>query len=271
MVFTVNSSAGAFAALQNLQKSGRGLKPSALTAQEENKDKKDDGAVVDKGAAKDATGLGAVKESLSRAQSATQVAFAAADKVGGLLGELQEKARQAQSDDLADADREALNEAFKAQRDEITTVVEDADYHGFNAVKAGGQPILAVATEKGDRVIEVSAQDLSLGGPNVVLRKDQDIASADAAKAADEAITTSITRVDQATGSFEQGTTRIDAQIQFVDRLATTIDQGIGNLVDVGLERESASLQALHVKQQLGVQDLSIANQSPGAILSLFR
>ena len=46
---------------------------------------------------------------------------------------------------------------------------------------------------------------------------------------------------------------------------------GIGSLVDADMEEASARLQALQVQQQLGVQSLSIANQSPQTILSLFR
>ena len=50
-----------------------------------------------------------------------------------------------------------------------------------------------------------------------------------------------------------------------------TIDAGIGNLVDADLAKESARLQALQTKQQLGVQALSIANQSSSILLGLFR
>ncbi|WP_255357068.1 flagellin, partial [Caulobacter sp. CCH9-E1] len=48
-------------------------------------------------------------------------------------------------------------------------------------------------------------------------------------------------------------------------------DAGVGNLVDADLAKESAKLQSLQTKQQLGVQALSIANQSTSSILSLFR
>lgn len=274
MVFTVNSSAGAFAALQNLQKSGRGLKLSSMAADSGKKQETEQPVSVDEGAKKesaDAGGLGAVRESLARARAATQVAFVAADKVGTLIDGLRQKAEAAQDETLADEDRAALDEAFVRERDEIEKVIADADYEGFNAVKAGGTPILAVATEKGDRVIDVPAQDLSLGGANVTLDRNQGIATPEEAAAAAEALAASADRVDAAAGTFEQGGARLDAQMQFVDKLAGTIEEGIGNLVDVGLEREAASLQALDVKQQLGIQDLSIANQSPGAILSLFR
>ncbi|NVJ97115.1 MAG: flagellin [Alphaproteobacteria bacterium] len=270
MVFTVNSSAGAFAALQNLQKSGRGLKaPDVVAAKEVSE--KEAAVSVDEKTAKDPGGLGAVVESLTRAQGAAQVAFGAADKVGDLLQGLQEKAQKAQQEDVSDEEKAELDAAFQAQRDEISTVIDGADFHGFNAVKAGGQPILAIASQKGDRVVEISPQDLSLGGPNVSLKAGQTLETPEAAAEADAALAVSIERVDQIAGAFEDGVARIQSQIQFVDKLSSTIEQGVGNLVDVGLERESASLQALHVKQQLGIQDLSIANQSPQAILSLFK
>ena len=56
-----------------------------------------------------------------------------------------------------------------------------------------------------------------------------------------------------------------------VGKLIDVLKQGVGNLVDADLAAESASLQALQIKQQLGVQALSIANQNPQSILSLFR
>ncbi|MCK5574949.1 MAG: flagellin, partial [Sphingomonadales bacterium] len=57
----------------------------------------------------------------------------------------------------------------------------------------------------------------------------------------------------------------------FAGKLSDVIEVGIGNLVDADLAKESANLQALQVKQQLGIQALSIANQSPQSILSLFQ
>ena len=57
----------------------------------------------------------------------------------------------------------------------------------------------------------------------------------------------------------------------FVAKLQDTIDAGVGNLVDADLAKESAKFQALQTKQQLGIQALSIANQAPQSILSLFR
>ena len=57
----------------------------------------------------------------------------------------------------------------------------------------------------------------------------------------------------------------------FVTKLSDSLTNGIGNLVDADLAQESARLQSLQTKQQLGIQALSIANQAPSAVLALFR
>jgi flagellin len=60
-------------------------------------------------------------------------------------------------------------------------------------------------------------------------------------------------------------------QGDFMVKLKDVVEQGISNLVDADLAKESARLQSLQIKQQLGAQALSIANQSPQVIMSLFR
>ena len=64
---------------------------------------------------------------------------------------------------------------------------------------------------------------------------------------------------------------RVGIQQDFVKGLMDAIDRGVGQLVDADMNEESTRLQALQVKQQLGVQALSIANSSSQQILSLFR
>ena len=64
---------------------------------------------------------------------------------------------------------------------------------------------------------------------------------------------------------------RIDLQKNFVSGLMDAIERGIGQLVDADMNEESTKLQALQVKQQLGVQALGIANSSSQSILQLFQ
>jgi flagellin len=76
--------------------------------------------------------------------------------------------------------------------------------------------------------------------------------------------------VNQAVGSIGSQAKQIEAHNTFVSKLNDVLETGVGNLVDADMAKESARLQALQVKQQLGAQALSIANQAPQIILSLF-
>ena len=74
-----------------------------------------------------------------------------------------------------------------------------------------------------------------------------------------------------ASASFGSAEAQIDTQRDFVDKLTDALKSGIGTLVDADMEEASARLQALQVQQQLSTQALSIANQQPQNLLSLFR
>ncbi|WP_341212424.1 flagellin [uncultured Limimaricola sp.] len=76
--------------------------------------------------------------------------------------------------------------------------------------------------------------------------------------------------VDAAT-SLGQSEKSIERQQEFLTKLSDNLDSGVGAMVDANMEEEAARLQALQVQQQLASQSLSIANQAPQNILSLFR
>jgi flagellin len=84
-------------------------------------------------------------------------------------------------------------------------------------------------------------------------------------------IQTSLSNVNSALAKLSAGAAKFSIQGTFAQKLSDTLTAGIGNLVDANMASESARLQSLQVKQQLGIQALSIANQAPQTILSLFR
>lgn len=98
-----------------------------------------------------------------------------------------------------------------------------------------------------------------------------DVSSEKGAKAALLAVEDLINSSISAAASFGSAEKRINTQSEFVGKLTDALKSGIGALVDANMEEASARLQALQVQQQLGVQSLSIANQAPQSILSLFR
>ena len=84
-------------------------------------------------------------------------------------------------------------------------------------------------------------------------------------------INTSLENVNAALARLGSKSKQLSIQNEFISKLIDTLNGGIGNLVDADLAKESAMLQSLQVKQQLGVQALSIANSAPGIAISLFR
>jgi flagellin len=80
-----------------------------------------------------------------------------------------------------------------------------------------------------------------------------------------------ITTMTDAAASLGAVKTRMDIQKDFASSLMSAIDKGVGQLVDADMNEESTRLQALQVRQQLGVQALGIANQSAQMILRLFQ
>ncbi|WP_010542825.1 flagellin, partial [Sphingomonas elodea] len=119
--------------------------------------------------------------------------------------------------------------------------------------------------------LSVANQELNLGGANITISSTATISTQASAQAMIDTITTTQTNLTAVLGRLGAASRKIDAQQTFTSKLSDVIDSGIGNLVDADLAKESAKLQALQVKQQLGVQALSIANQAPQTITSLFR
>jgi flagellin len=91
------------------------------------------------------------------------------------------------------------------------------------------------------------------------------------ALAASSAIDTASALLNKQLATLGSSGKALDVQKTFLGKLSDSITNGIGNLVDADLAKESARLQALQVKQQLGAQALSIANSAPSVVLSFFR
>jgi len=275
MAFSVNTNAGAFLALQSLNQTNSQLETTQrrINTGLKVESAKDDAATyaIAQNLRSDIAGLNAVKSSLDRAISTLDVAVAAGEAVSDLLTELKEKAVSAKDTGIDSASRDALNDEFVELRDQITSIVENAEFNGANAVDGSGTDIVAITDDSGSNTITIASQDLTLGGGTVTLSATQEISSAALASTAVATISASAANVTSALSALVAGSTRLEIQREFVGKLSDTIEVGIGNLVDADLAKESANLQALQVKQQLGLQALSIANNSPSAVLTLFQ
>jgi len=274
---SVNTNTGALVALQNLNATNRELDnvQGRINTGKKVSSAKDNGAIwaIAQNQRGTSQALNAVKDSLQRGQSTIDVAIAAGETVSDLLTQMKEKALAASDSTLDTASRTALNEDFKALRDQITKAVTNADFNGANMIKASGNTVTALGNADGTAAskITVAAQSLALGGANVTVATGGTIGTVTTATAMIATVTTSITNVGAALAKLGTGAKALETHLTFVGKLQDSIDAGVGNLVDADLAKESARLQALQTKQQLGVQALSIANSSTSALLGLFR
>jgi flagellin len=272
---SVNTNVGAMIALQNLSTTNADLQTTQNRINTGLKvaSAKDDGAVwaIAQGMRAKVSAFESVTQSLQRGQSTIDVAMSAGQQVSDLLIQMKAKALAAADSSLDTTSRTALNTDFKSLRDQLAKVVSNADFNGVNMVKSGGTTIYALANVTGTSKLTVAAQDLSLGGANTTLSATASFSTATTASALLGTLDTSISNVSAALAKLGTGSNSLASQVSFVQKLQDTLNAGIGNLVDADLAKESAKLQALQTKQQLGVQALSIANSSTAVLLSLFR
>lgn len=274
-MLSVNTNSGALIALQNLNATNMSLEQTQNRINTGLKvaGPKDNAAIyqIAQGLRADLSGMDAVKQSLDRASSTVDIAIAGGQSVSDLLNQMRAKAVAA-TDSVDSASRAALNNDFVALRDQITSVVNNATFNGTNMLNASGGDVSAIVSPDGSSRLTVSAIDLTLGGTNISITGTTSLgATATSAAAVLASIDSSIAAVNAALGKLGTGANAVETQQTFANKLSDTIETGIGNLVDADLAKESANLQALQVKQQLGIQALSIANQAPQILLSLFR
>ncbi|WP_439635208.1 flagellin [Oceanicaulis sp.] len=272
---TINTNPGAMIALQNLNQTNKDLQQvqQRINTGLAISSAKDNGGVfaIAQSMRADVAGYKAVNQSLDLAQSTTDVALAAGEAISDLLVEMKEKALASADTSLDTASRNALNEDFTALRDQIGTIVANAEFNGTNLIENGATDISALANADGSNTITIGAEDLSLTGTTITLTAGSVINTTTTANAAVTAIETSLDNLNSALARLGTGSKSLEIHGTFVTKLSDALERGIGNLVDADLAKESARLQSLQVKQQLGTQALSIANSAPSSILGYFR
>ena len=274
-MLSVNTNYGAMIALQNLNKTNSELDKvqNHINTGLKIAGPKDNGAVwaIAQNMRMDVQAYNAVTQSLNRALSVVDTALAAGTTISDLLKEMKEKALAARDPTVDANSREAYNADFVALRDQITKTLDNASFDGTNLLDGSTGQVLALANAEGDGFITVTARNLSLSSTIVSLASTATISTATKASSAISTIENSLNALNLALSQLGTDAKKVGMHKSFVAKLSDELNTGIGNLVDADLAKESAKLQALQTKQQLGIQALSIANSAPQSILSLFR
>ncbi len=308
MTNSVITNASALIALQNLNATNSKL---AATQSRVNTGLKVQGAkdnaatwAIAQNQRADMNALESVKTSLNRATSVADVALAAGQQISDILVELRQKATAAADPSASDATRKAYNDEFQSLLKSLQSFADNASFDGENILNGkvnGSRPnpsatppttlttLNFLANADASETITMNRQDMSLLGlglatwgvvtpadpgpppaPAVmgqVMTLSLETDPATALAAVEAALTDASSKLAELGAQSKQ----IEKHTLFVTKLMDSLEVGVGNLVDADMARESARLQALQVQQQLGAQALSIANQAPQIILSLFK
>ncbi|MCL4136946.1 UNVERIFIED_CONTAM: hypothetical protein GTU68_036395 [Idotea baltica] len=267
---SINTNNSAMVALQTLKSINSNLSDtqSAISTGKDVNSAKDNASVwaISKVMESDVSGLDAVTDSLAVGQSAVAVASAGAELIVDTIKEMQALAISAQSES---ANFVQIDAEMSAKKDQLDAIVAGSQFNGVNLLntdtgslnRIGGGAATATT-------IDVASADLETTVTGITLTGTAD--TADAAATYDE-LTTMLTAAITGAAALGTSAKRLEDQSNFVSKLSDSLTSGVGALVDSDMEAQSAKLQALQTQQQLGVQALSIANQSPQTILSLFR
>ncbi|MFV2033566.1 MAG: flagellin, partial [Halocynthiibacter sp.] len=166
------------------------------------------------------------------------------------------------------------NETFQDVANGLKTAIDAAGVAGVSTVvttSGTGQSMLKIDNSGADISLSAIGNAGGIASGGLFGLDNLDVTTDAKANAALANIEVLVSNSIDAASQFGSAQGRIETQNTFISNLTDSLKAGIGSLVDANMEEASAKLQALQVQQQLGIQALSIANQSPQSILSLFR
>ena len=218
----------------------------------------------------------AINEGMTATKNSVATARLGAETVTGLAQQMVERIAFAQSDGV---NKQDVQNELVALAKNMQSAIDQATFNGDNlidGVKALAGPVSVVNGVSRDAAGAFAVTTFSFTAVDL-----QTIQTNLAAIDVTSTTTTMDAKLIAAEGELGNAITAstslgitentLDGQMQFIDSLTNTLDSGVSSMVDADMEEEAARLQALQVQQQLATQSLSIANQAPQNILSLFR
>ena len=229
-------------------------------------DARDDGGAfaVASAVRSDIAGVTAVNEQLGGIKGVLQTTFAALTQVTDTMKQARQVLTRLADGAISTDQRAQYNAQYQSLATQIADFIGDANYNGTTLL--GGTNIVSIRNEAGDNFTIVAETAATLQITNATYAT---------AAAANTYLTggfvTTETAVSSALNKFGASMQYVENQITYNSKKNDALTDGLGALVDADLAKESANLQSLQTRQQLGIQTLSLANQGPQVLLSLFR
>ncbi|NMJ44005.1 flagellin [Roseomonas sp. JC162] len=272
---SVNTNVGAMVALQSLNRTNEALNATQkrVSTGYRVSDAKDDGAAfaVAQSVRADVAGLTAANEQLGGVKGVLDTALAGLNKVSDTMIKVRETLVRLADDTLNADQRTQYNSQYEALRTQIQNFLADATYNGRTLISITPPEGGDITTTRNEAGTTYTLTAVDGAGTMVVAAAPADAAAAQAAIAAGGDWPTINTVIANALNQFGSDSRYVDSQIAYNRDKLDALDSGLGALIDADLAKESARLQALQIRQQLGTQSLSIANQAPQSLLSLFK
>ncbi|CUK25875.1 Flagellin [Cognatishimia activa] len=213
----------------------------------------------------------AINEGLTSTKNSVATARLGAETVKDLASDFSERVAFAQGQGI---DLSEVQAELDSLVDQIGAAIDQSTFNGEDLVSgaAATQTVVTGVTRSGGTfaATTITFQSVDLGAIQTALDAIDLTTSTDLA--AD--LATAETQLGNAiSAATSLGVTEktLEGQQSFLENLTDTLDSGVSAMVDADMEQEAARLQAYQVQQQLATQSLSIANQAPQNILSLFR
>ncbi len=227
----------------------------------------------------DIRALGAVNQGLNNAKGIAKVAIAGTTAISDLLQTVRQKLTELSNEGITSTQRQILANDFDQLLSQAANFIDNAVFNGVNLLDTATlSPNVNTLSNINGGTLTLTAQDLrttveALAGVSNTF----DATAGTPATAAQTVVATGgayanlESVVNTALGSLGAEARALELQTAFLSEITDATEEGLGNIVDADMARESARLTALQVRQQLGTQVLSIANQSPQILLSLFQ
>ena len=273
---SVNTNLGAQVALQSLNRTNDALSVTQKRVSTGYRvaDAKDDGAAfaVAQQVRADIAGLTSANEQMGSVQGILDTTLSGLTKVSGTMTEIRGVLVKLADGTLSSSQRTQYQAQYDSLRTQVQNFIADATYNGrtllTTSTAAGGGNI---ATTRNEQATVYTLTAVEGSTALVVDAAPTDAASAASALASAGDFTSKMSAVNTALNTFGSNSKYLESQMSYNKEKLDSLETGLGSLIDADLAKESAKLQALQIKQQLGTQALGIANQSPQGLLSLFR
>jgi flagellin len=271
---SINTNVGATVALEALNSTNTQLNAVQKEVSTGYKvaDATDDGAAfaVAQGLRSKVAANEAVGERLGVANGLVSVTQTALTGISNSVADLRATVTKLADANLSSAERTSYTADYAATIGDIQKYIAGAAYNGQNLIKAGATDVSTISDAQGG-TITLKSSDLSAAVTTLGTTAPSQTAAVTALASGTGAVDVFEAAVNAELGNVGANARTIQNQTTFISDLGDTLNDSIGSIVDADLAKASASLQALQIRQQLGTQSLSIANQAPSALLSLFK